>query len=144
MERSGSPLEVLSLAKLTNIQAARLLRIPQSRLPLHPSPLHRHLLPPLRLKPGPKKQQSTHIFAISGCALRHTRSPAPILPRQRSDALFYKPTPQHHRVSSSDLEALSQSLLLGRPADSSFLFREYSQEPKEHISVYLPVRRKGY
>ena len=143
MERSGSPLEVLSLAKLTNIQAARLLRIPQSSLPLHPSPLPRHLLPPLRLKPGPKKQQFSHLFSISGCAVRHTRNPAPILPRQRSDALFYKPSPQHHRANSSDFEALSQSLLLGKPADSSLCFREYSQEPKEHISVYLPVRRKG-
>ena len=142
MERSASPLEVLSLAKLTNFQASRLLRVPQSHLPYRPSPRPRRPLPPLHLKPWPKKRKSSDIWAICGLPLRQERSPGPILPRQRSDALFYKPLPQHRCANSIDFAALNHSLLLDKRADSSF-FREYSQEPKEHISVYLPVRRKN-
>lgn len=143
MERSASPLEVLSLAKLTNHQAARLLRVPQSNLPCRPSPRPRRFLPPLRLKPWPKKQKSSDIWAICGLAVRQERSPGPILPRQRSDALFYKPLPQHRCANSGDFEALSHSLLLDKRANSSLFFRDYPQEPKEHISVYLPVRRQN-
>ena len=138
MEEDQSPLEVLSLVKLRNTQAARNLRVPQSQLPLRPVPIHKRLLPPLKLKQLPKKHQSQCGLAISGYAFRCERSLGPIIPRQRSDAQFYYHKP--HNSNSVDFEALQQSLQLNMRANSSFFFREYTQEPKEHVSFYLPAR----